>query len=399
MAARSTASSYGWLAQWLHWLIAGLVVTQFVLGWLAQAAADESLPVRQLALLANHKSVGITVLVLAIIRICWRWGTTVPELPRTMSRWQVQASRAAHWLLYLLIFALPISGWLMSSASAYTVSWFNLIELPDMVSADETLKERLVSLHHLLATVLFTVAVVHLLAALKHRFLDHDDVLGRMLSRAGGALFVTVVVGALWAATNVGGSGQASPTAIDPTAPIPAPPAPIRSSADVAPWQIDYASSYIRFSAEQAGASFDGQWPDWQADIRFSADSYATSSAMVTVEVASVSTGDSERDETLLAQTWFSSSAFPTASFITDAFNTNEDGTFTATGQLTIKGLTTPVQLHFSVAKESGEVRILNGSSRLDRLALQLGTGEWADPTWVGQFVNVSVHVETVAQP
>ena len=184
MTAKNTSTTYGWVAQWLHWIIAALVVTQFVLGQLAEAT---DAPVRQLALLANHKSVGITVLLLAVLRLCWRAGSTQPVLPVRMPPWQVYASKITHWLLYGLIFALPISGWLMSSASAYSVSWFNLVELPDLVSPNEALKDVLISVHHLLATTLFLVASVHLLAAIKHHFVDHDDVLKRMLSTANGS--------------------------------------------------------------------------------------------------------------------------------------------------------------------------------------------------------------------
>lgn len=403
MYARNSATGYGWVAQWLHWVIAALIITQFVLGQLAEAAEEAHQPVRQLALLANHKSVGMTVLLLAIIRIGWRWTSTVPALPSSTPRWQAQASRIAHWLLYLLIFALPVSGWLMSSASAYTVSWFNLFELPDLVSPSEPLKETLLSLHHLLATTLFAVAVVHVLAALKHQFFDRDDVLRRMLSGASAAAFIVVLAGVVWASTDVGGSGgQQAPPSPPSAGAAPESAGPSRPPQDsqVAAWAVDYSASYIRFRAEQAGASFEGQWPDWHATIRFQPDALATSSAHVEIDVATVSTGDRERDETLVAADWFAAGEFPTASFSCSDFVANGDGTFTANGNLTIKNLTKAVQLVFSVAQSAaGDRWLLDGSTRLDRLALGLGSGEWADPTWVGQFVDVQVHVEAAVQP
>jgi polyisoprenoid-binding protein YceI len=323
-------------------------------------------------------------------------------LPVRMPAWQVYASKITHWMLYGLIFAMPISGWLMSSASAYSVSWFNLVELPDLVKPNETLKEVLISVHHLLATTLFLVAGVHLLAALKHHFFDHDDVLKRMLSTASGSAFLALVVVAIWLAADVGRSGS------DPGATVQAPTvaaqssevAPIAPASSIAPWQIDYAASHIHFSAEQAGAGFEGVWQDWRGDIRFDPAAPAASSAAVEVDVASVSTGDSDRDETLLAPGWFSALAFPTATFTTDAFTATADGRFVAAASLTIKDVVTPIQFVFSARpNDTGDGWILDGSTRLDRLAMHLGTGEWADPTWVGQFVDVAVHVEARTQP
>ncbi|MDH3644239.1 MAG: cytochrome b, partial [Gammaproteobacteria bacterium] len=259
MSANGSTSEWNRIAQWLHWLVAALIVTQFVLGQLAEAAAAAHQPARQLALLANHKSVGITVLALAIVRLGWRWASTVPDLPAAMPRWQVRASKLTHWLLYLLIFALPVSGWLMSSASAYTVSWFNLVELPDLVSPDETLKEQLVSLHHLLATTLFVLATGHLIAALKHHFLDRDTVLARMLTPTTMVLFVVVAGAAIWGSTRIDAGRAKSPGTVT------ASPAsqPIEIASEVEPWPIDYSASFIGFEAEQAGAAFTGTWPVW----------------------------------------------------------------------------------------------------------------------------------------
>jgi len=406
MYARNSEAGYGWVAQWLHWVIAALIITQFVLAQLAEAAGDEHRSVRQLGLLANHKSVGITVLMLAIVRLCWRWGSTVPSLPRAMPRWQVQASRVSHGLLYLLILALPMSGWLMSSASAYSVSWFNLFQLPDLIGASEPLKAQLLETHHLLATALFAVASLHVLAALKHHFLDRNDVLRRMLSATSAGAFVVILAAAVWATSGVGAEAPppapmplaAAQTAgpLEPGEPKP----PTAEQSEIAPWDIDYPASYIRFRAEQAGASFDGSWPDWHATVRFLPDRLPASSAEVEIHVAAVSTGDRDRDETILSADWFAAADFPTASFSCHDFAANADGTFTANAQLTIRDLTTPVSLNFTLATNAaGDRRILDGSTRLDRLAMQLGRGEWVSTTWVGQFVDVQVHVEARLQP
>ena len=141
-----------------------------------------SLPLgpQKVAVLAFHKSFGITILGLATLRLLWRLVDRAPA-PLLMPAWQLVASRISHYSLYALLFAMPLSGWLMSSASNYPVAWFGLVQLPDFVMPDAELKRELKELHEGMATVLIALAVVHVAAALKHQFLDRDDLLYRML--------------------------------------------------------------------------------------------------------------------------------------------------------------------------------------------------------------------------
>jgi len=173
--------SYTSTAKMLHWLVAGLVVVQFVLANLAERAEDADDAVRELALFANHRSVGITILALVIIRLLWRWRNPAPRLPETMPRWQLTASKISHWSLYGILLVMPISGWLMSSAAEVSVSWFNVVQLPDFVAPNHDLHEIFEEIHELLATLLFVIASLHILAALKHGLFDKDGVLQRML--------------------------------------------------------------------------------------------------------------------------------------------------------------------------------------------------------------------------
>jgi len=181
MPARNTAVRYGFVAQGLHWIIAGLVVVQVTL---ATIADDLPVGLDKLALLARHKSVGITILALAFIRLAWRLIDRPPP-PPPMPRWQHTASRLTHAAFYVLLFAMPVSGWLMSSASNYPVSWFGLLQLPDFVRPDEGLKDLLEDVHETLAKALIALAVLHVVAALKHQFIDRDGLLMRMLPWRG----------------------------------------------------------------------------------------------------------------------------------------------------------------------------------------------------------------------
>ena len=178
MALRNTTHRWGAIAQLLHWLIVALIITQFTL-----ATLFDDLPpsARKLALLARHKSVGITILMLAALRLAWRWTNPTPPLPDTLKPWERSLARLNHVLLYVLLFAVPLAGWTMSSARGFPVSWFGLFTLPDLVPKNKSLYELLVTTHGALAWTLGVVAIIHMLAALKHHFVLKYDVLRRML--------------------------------------------------------------------------------------------------------------------------------------------------------------------------------------------------------------------------
>ncbi|MDP8985343.1 MAG: cytochrome b [Pseudomonadota bacterium] len=171
-------SRYSGVAQLLHWAIAVLIIVQFVLGWMGE---DLPLGMHKLALLARHKSFGMTVLMLAVIRLLWRIWHRPPELPAGMSPVERCLAGATHIVLYVFLFALPITGWMMSSAKNYSVSWFGLFAWPNLIGQNDAAFEFLKSTHDYLSDALFAIAVLHIIAALKHHFWNKDDVFLRML--------------------------------------------------------------------------------------------------------------------------------------------------------------------------------------------------------------------------
>jgi cytochrome b561 len=178
MPSQGSPLRYGAVAQAFHWVIAALVVTQFVLFKL-----EEDLPIgaHKLALLARHKSVGMTILMLAVLRLLWRLKNPPPELPPNMTPLERKLARGTHALFYVLLFAMPVTGWMMSSAKNYSVSWFGWFTWPNLVGKNETAYNVLHSTHEILSDVLLVVAILHILAALKHHFWNRDNVLVRML--------------------------------------------------------------------------------------------------------------------------------------------------------------------------------------------------------------------------
>ncbi len=184
MQSQNPPARYTAVAQALHWLIAALIVTQFTLAYLAD---DLPIGAHKLALLARHKSFGMTVLMLATLRLLWRLGHAPPPLPSGMTPLERMLARGTHMAFYVLLFAMPLTGWLMSSAKNYSVSWFGLFTWPNLIGKNETAFKLLLATHETLSFVLFAIAVLHILAALKHHFWDKDDVLLRMLLPAKAA--------------------------------------------------------------------------------------------------------------------------------------------------------------------------------------------------------------------
>jgi cytochrome b561 len=178
MQWRNTSHTYGAVAKFLHWSIVILIIAQYVM-----AEAAEELPngLAKLEMVTRHKSFGMLVLVLALARIGWKLANRGLPPPVPMPAPQRIAAAASHGLLYLLLLAQPISGWMMSSAANYPVTFFGLFQWPALVGANHDLHEALEEVHEFLFQALVVIAVVHALAALYHHLWMKDDTLRRML--------------------------------------------------------------------------------------------------------------------------------------------------------------------------------------------------------------------------
>src|SRR5258708_30728304 len=168
MLVRNTTRRWGAVAQLLHWLIVALVIVQFTLA----ALADDLPPgVKKLALLARHKSFGLTILALAALRLAWRFANPTPDLPPTLRSYERKLARVTHGLLYLLLFAMPLTGWMMSSARGFPGSWFGFFQLPDLLPRSGPLYQAFLTTHGSLGAGLVGGGALHDAAALKQPFL------------------------------------------------------------------------------------------------------------------------------------------------------------------------------------------------------------------------------------
>lgn len=183
---------YGVVAIVLHWLTAAAVIGLYAAG---QIMTDMKPSLAQFELYQWHKSLGITVLVLTVLRLVWRLVNPVPALPPGMPAWQRRAARASHWAFYALLLATPLAGWAMVSASSLNIPTllYGLVELPHIPqiagAADKQALEALFkTAHALLANAMAALFLVHAGAAVYHHFRLRDAVLLRMLPVSGRAL-------------------------------------------------------------------------------------------------------------------------------------------------------------------------------------------------------------------
>jgi len=174
---RSTRARWGAISQLFHWIfVAGIA---FMVCW-GLWMTTLPLGVHKVKVYAVHKSVGLTLLALAILRLVWRLFERRPD-PARMPAWQHRAATATHVLLYGLLFAMPLTGWLYNSLAGFPLRWFELVHVPSLHAANDGLKGAVRDLHETLAWVLVTLVAMHAAAALKHHFLDRDHTLATML--------------------------------------------------------------------------------------------------------------------------------------------------------------------------------------------------------------------------
>jgi len=177
MSARNTTTQWGWVSRGLHWLMAALILVNFALGWVAD---DMHVSPAKLKVFLYHKSIGLTVLALVLIRLLWRLHGRPDDLS-PMPRWQRLSSRVAHGLLYFFMLALPLTGWYLNSVSNVPLRWFGWLHVPAIHAPDRTLKAMAENIHTGLGWALAAVIMVHVAGALHHHFVTHDDILRRML--------------------------------------------------------------------------------------------------------------------------------------------------------------------------------------------------------------------------
>ena len=167
---------YTKVAIWLHWIIGLAVIANIGLAMLTEDMPRET----HRAAMNIHKALGVAVLALTILLILWRLGNKPPPLPARSPAWQRPISRVVHFLFYALLILLPLSGWIWMSAADRPIDFFGLFTVPAIVSPSESVADSLHDRHETLGLAMLALVTLHILAALKHQFVDRTGLIGRM---------------------------------------------------------------------------------------------------------------------------------------------------------------------------------------------------------------------------
>lgn len=174
---RNTLTAYGWPAKLQHWLLALLIIGMLALGLVMDDFKGDT----RFALYGIHKAIGAIILALVVVRLLWRWSNINPALPEDTTPLTRLAARGGHFLLYVAMLVMPLSGWTLSNAAGYPVSVFGWFALPAIAAKNHDLHELAEEVHEWAAYGLIALIMVHIAAALYHHIIRKDAVLTRML--------------------------------------------------------------------------------------------------------------------------------------------------------------------------------------------------------------------------
>jgi len=425
--ARAGSGRYSTVAIVLHWLIALAIVLQIILaGRMGGPHTPQVFAVTQL-----HKSIGITILLASLLRLAWRLIHPPQPMPATLAPWERTLARATHLGFYVVIIAMPLTGWLMVSASRIqiptllygVVPWPDIPGIAGLTPASKKVWQAIgENGHGLIAKLIYVLLALHVAGALKHQLFSRDEpVLARM---APGAVagrwwdprifvialaFVGVIAFGKLVQPPVPAMGPppAATSSATPAEPTPRPEAataaPATPAAAPAPaaaplaepvaWKVAPGSA-LTFATSWSGTAVEGRFDTWTADILFSPDALDRSKVTVTIDMSSARTGDTQRDATLPTSDWFDTANHPKAVFTATRFEKKGADRYVAHGKLSLRGASKPLDLPFKLTIAADKAR-MSGDAGVDRIAFGIGQGEFAATDQIP--AKVAVHVQLTA--
>jgi len=346
MSLRNSSTSYGWIAKLFHWnMVLGFLI-MFPLGYYMTGLPLGPDMFEKIAL---HKSIGILVLFLAVLRLAWRLINPTPELPLEMTWFERLGAHGVHMALYGVMFIMPLSGWAMSSAANFPLSVFGWFTLPALMAPSKEAVDFLKAFHEVMAILILVLIALHVGAALKHHFVNRDDVLKRMMTV--GAVFL------------------------------------ISSPALATDWSVK-DSSKLGFIATQTGAEFEGAFKSFTSTISFDPGNLEDSQVEIIIHIDSVDTQSAERDSQIISADWFDAATYPKATFKTIQISNGENAGYIAKASLTMRGTTKEVELPFNV-EINGDQAHATGELTIQRNDFGIGQGQWVATTVVGDDVRI----------
>lgn len=387
---------YGLVHKSFHWIIAVLIIGLIPVG-LGMTMMENS-PLK-LEVFAMHKSFGLVVFFLGLFRICWRFFSITPDDLETHKPWEVTLASAAHFWLYVCIIGMPLTGWLMSSAAEFPVPFFGY-QMPHLMGKDEALAETFSNAHGILGYTLLFVLALHAAGALKHHVIDKDETLKRMSWAKAGLGLVAILVLYMGLSYALSAKAIFDKSMRNTVENIPvAKPAGDLSMTDTSAlaaheWAIVKAQSKLTFRTTLYGSEFEGVFSGFDGKIIFDPANLESAFADIQIQMKNVATGDHDRDANIGYGEWFDSENYPESNFRTIQFEDLGEGRYLAIGNLTIRDVTMPLSLPFTLSID-GDTAKMEGEANINRLDYGIGKGQWEDEKSVGH--NVKVKIQLIA--
>lgn len=407
MAYKNTAERYGRIAQLFHWATAALILSLIPLGgimhdWPDQPAASLE---TKIWLYSLHKTLGVTVLAIAVMRIVWALMNPKPEPLHPERRAETFAAETVHWMLYAGIIIAPLSGLLHHAASVgFAPIWWPFGQDIPFVPKSEVLSVTFGFMHWASAVLIMVSLVGHIGGALKHHFIDQDKTLTRMITGddaiivtpakqgpgfngvpAFAALIVTLL-GVSIAGTYGWNQLSSARAAADQAVSV----APLKNA--VNRWNVDMQQSTLGIRVNQLGSPVEGRFENWDAAIVFDPGDLDNAMAEVAINTASLSIGTVSQQAT--SGDFLAAETHPMASFKTSAFRALGDNRYEADGVLSIKGVERSIVLPFMLGID-GDVATMSAEATINRMDFTIGAGSYENADTVG--LEVTIIIELVA--
>lgn len=360
-------------AKLLHWLIAGLVLALLAVGMAMVRITDLQL---KFQLYQLHKSMGVTVLWLMLLRLIWRFLALPPALPAAMPAWERFAAHATHVVLYVLLFAMPLSGWIIISTSAFNIPtvlygvlpWPHIPSLVELGAETKKMVEQAAkNAHATMGWALLSLVVLHIAASLRHSLILKDGVMLRMLPRffrsSRGVLLVI--------ASLIGVAG-------------------LPQGAKAQEWAVDKAASSITFEVNSGGQIINGTFKDYQIEIHLDPDEPKEADISAAIDLNSVSTGQGVADQVLTTAEWFDTINTPVAELKAKSVKFIDDGHYEMRADLKIKGTVKRLQIPFTLQVNKGEATA-RAEFVINRLDFKVGPAGPVSGTVIDNNVKIVV--------
>lgn len=402
----------GWAIA-LHWTIALAIAFNLGLGWRTETLprGPELFTVFQL-----HKSIGITILLLSLWRLWLRLRT--PRPPSVIDAgWAKALSSAVHWAFYAIMIVVPFSGWVLVSTSKIKLPTllFGVVPWPHLPVSGEALHELAERVHGALTLALIPLLALHLIGALRHQFVVKDALVERMVPvRRAGILTVILLIGSVVGAMAAGRRAplfaSQTPAPAATSVAQPAATVPEKAAEPVAVEKEDEAKTEdekadatgpvprwtvapggrVGFSVSVNGERVSGRFDRWNAAIVFDPERLGESSISAEIDLASVASGDGERDAMLAGDEFFAIAANPKARFSARDIRPLGGNRYEARGTLSMKGKSQALRLRFTLDID-GDTARASGSATIDRRRFGVGTGQFEDTGTIAADTAITV--------